>query len=109
MAETPDLTGLPTTAQWQKMLTDHVDDMTEVINMVESQRGLLKDYRREVAYVEGRLSEALVRERSLRLELRQLASRWSRATADEGCGRTNTDHAWLQAAAQLTATLDADQ
>lgn len=102
MAETPDLTGLPTTDQWQKMLTDHVDDMTEVINMVESQRALLKDYRREVAHLESLLAESHARERSLRMELRMLASRWSRQP--EG-----STIAHEVAGAQLSAILDADQ
>lgn len=95
------MTGLPTTDQWQKMLTDHVHDMTEVINMVESQRALLKDYRREVAHLESLLAESHARERSLGMKLRMLASRWSRQPE----GSTIT---YEVAGAALSAVLDGE-
>lgn len=91
------------------MLAEHVERMTDALDTMATQRALIEDYRRTLASVEAQLARELAQHRELRLQLRQLASRWSRATADEGCGRTNTDRAWLEAAAQLTAILDADQ
>jgi hypothetical protein len=95
------VTGLPTTEQWQKMLTDHVDDMTEVINMVESQRALIKDYQRQVTRAESLLAESHARERSLGMKLRMLASRWSRQPE----GSTITHEV---AGAALSAVLDGE-
>lgn len=103
------MTGLPTTEQWQAMLADHVHDMTEVINMVESQRGLLQDYRREITRTESCLSDALARERKLRLELRQLASRWSRRGPQKSGWATSGECTWVAAEQELSAILDADQ
>jgi hypothetical protein len=99
------MTDLPTTEQWQAMLTEHVARMTDVMDTLATQRDLIDDYRRTLASVEAQLARELAQHRELRKQLRQLASHWSRKPTDDELD-TEQGRAWLTAERELSAILD---
>lgn len=103
------MTVLPTTEQWQAMLAEHVERMTDALDTMATQRALIEDYRRTLASVEAQLARELAQHRELRLQLRQLASRWSRRGPMGSGWATSGECTWVAAEQELSAILDADR
>lgn len=97
--------AIPVTPEHREaaLITEFLRQQLAAMDVQESLRTLVDEYRKHAASVEAQLTAERASKRKLRLTLRELTSRWSRYPEDGVLF-----DAWSAAERQLSSILDAD-